>query len=462
VYHRQQLITGWDQERLAHARVAIVGSDWRAGYCALYLACLGVGRIYLLDNARAKRDERFFFPLKRGDSRAQGWADWLVQLGFTNHIIARHTNPIYGGRVILPPVDAIISATNDAASQQALARYAVEQCIPLLIGTTAGPAGSFMVITEPTSNNVPFKSEIRNPKLSAAAKSELSSAVIAALMVEELRRFLLPLPDDCPLPSGHALHYNPSHPHRFAPSNGHFPISQFPNFPISRVLLVGAGALGTFAALSLTRRGDIDSLTIVDPDYIEVTNLNRQPLYLHAVGDGKALTLAKQLRKIQPAMQVDYIAEPVSAEHFDRCSPDLVLSCVDSFAPRKLLHDECLRRSIPLINGGTSAFSGHLEVYHPGKTACFNCLYALDALVAREAEERADPARCQRAVEASIVTTNALIGGLMAAEVGNLHNPPRFMLHYDTRAPQRITCGFAYRPCSCSGRSENIFLSVKK
>jgi molybdopterin/thiamine biosynthesis adenylyltransferase len=286
------------------------------------------------------------------------------------------------------------------------------------------------------------------------SNSALASAVIAALLVEEVRRFLLPLPDDCPLPPNQVLHYNPSHPHRFAPSNEGCSISQFPNFPISHVLLIGAGALGTFAALALATRGDIDSLTIIDPDYVEATNLNRQPLFLRAVGDGKAVTLAKQLRKIQPAMQVDSIAEPVSPEHFDRCRPDLVLSCVDSFAPRKLIHDECLRRGIPLINGGTSAFSGHIEVYVPNKTACFNCLYALDSLAAREAAARSDPARCQRAVEASIVTTNALIGALMAAEVGYLHEPLRRMIRYDARLPHRFRLGYARPPCACRAKDE--------
>jgi len=141
IFQRQRLIAGWEQERLTQARVAIVGSDWLAGYCALILACLGVGRIYLLDDARANGNERFFFPLPPLATRASGWANWLAALGFSNRIIARCVNPLYGERVLLPPVDAVVSATGDPNLQQALIRYAGQANVPLVAGGIEGAAG---------------------------------------------------------------------------------------------------------------------------------------------------------------------------------------------------------------------------------------------------------------------------------------------------------------------------------
>ncbi len=401
IFERQRLIGGWEQERLTRACVAVVGSDWLAGYCALYLACLGVGRIYLLDSARARQEERFFFTLAAGEPRVKGWANWLTGLGFSNRLIARHASLVYNDQALLPPADVIICATDCAELREALAQQ------------------STLLVT------------------AQSADGAEQSAIIGALLVEEARRHLLPLPSEP------AARCAPHLPERFAAYSPR-PLSQPRN-----IMLIGAGALGTFVALGLAARAESCSLTIVDPDYIEASNLNRQPLYLRNVGDGKAITLANWLREIQPAMQVNYVAEPVSPQHFDQFSPDLVLSCVDSFAPRQLLHRECVRRAIPLINGGTSAFSGHLEVYQPDRSACFNCLYALDDLAEREMREPADPARCGRVAEASVVTTNALIGALMASEVCRLNDPPRQMIDYFGRDPLRWRLGYPRRACYC-------------
>jgi len=280
-------------------------------------------------------------------------------------------------------------------------------------------------------------------------------------MVEEARRFLLPLPADVPLPPGSVIRYDARHPQVFRCSgvpvfgcsgvpdpDGSTPQHRNTVTP-QRLMLVGAGALGNFVALTLAAQSEPVSLTVIDPDYVEATNLNRQPAFLRSVGAGKAITLAQELRRLRPEMRVDHLAEPVQPEHFDRFQPEVVLSCVDRFAPRKLIHDECLKRRIPLLNGGTSAFSGHVEAYVPGRSACFNCLYTLNALAAREEEERADPSRCINASEPSIATTNALIGALMAAEAIGKAAPLCSMLRYDAGSPERMTAGRVRRACEC-------------
>jgi len=448
VYHRQRLINGWNQDALSEASVAVMGSGWLAGHCALNLVCLGVGRVYLVDQARSAGGERFFFQAERGGYRADSWARWFKWLGYPDRVFARHVDPVYGGELVLPPVEAVVGANTGPAAAEALRRLST-RADTVVAASANGTSG---VLTIPAETSV--RDDLRAYAESGAGEGPLPAALLGAMAAAEVRRRLLPLPGDCPLPAGGAVQYDMMAPSRVQGELRRSGPVPRPN--AGRVMLIGAGALGTFAALGIASTGLASSLVIIDPDYVEATNLNRQPLYAGAVGDGKALSMAKRLREVAPRMRVQHVSAEVSPEHFDLFRPNVVLSCLDNLAARKLVHDECVSRRIPLVNGGTGPLSGHAEVYFQGVTPCLNCLYDLDGMAAAELAEQADPGRCQRAAEPSTVTTNAAVGALMVSEAAHCLSsaswgrPVRCMLRYDASSPARLIAGVARRPCECA------------
>ena len=102
--------------------------------------------------------------------------------------------------------------------------------------------------------------------------------------------------------------------------------------------IVGAGALGNFVGLGLALAG-FTGLTFIDPDVIEVTNLNRQVFFAEAVGAGKAETLAARLNHCLPPRPwrwQDYFREETDISGFD-----VIFDCVDNFASRIILSEAC-------------------------------------------------------------------------------------------------------------------------
>ncbi|MEE2681928.1 MAG: ThiF family adenylyltransferase [Planctomycetota bacterium] len=147
----------------------------------------------------------------------------------------------------------------------------------------------------------------------------------------------------------------------------------------SHVMVVGCGALGSFAIDQLARAG-VGMLTLVDRDVVELTNLQRQTLYVEShVRDGvpKAEAAADRVRAIDSSLKV----YPV-VEHFDSNNAvellgrvDLVIDGLDNFPSRFLLNDACVSQEIPWIHGGAVGETGTSMTILPGKTPCLRCLF---------------------------------------------------------------------------------------
>ena len=144
-------------------------------------------------------------------------------------------------------------------------------------------------------------------------------------------------------------------------------------------MVVGCGALGSFAIDQLARAG-IGTLTLVDRDIVESTNLQRQTLYTLddvTCARPKAEAAAARVRSIDPDLQV----HPV-VEHFD-CENalellrgvDLVIDGLDNFPGRYLLNDACVHDGVPWVHGGAVAAQGSSLVVLPGTTPCLRCLF---------------------------------------------------------------------------------------
>jgi len=144
-----------------------------------------------------------------------------------------------------------------------------------------------------------------------------------------------------------------------------------------RVLVVGAGALGSPVALYLAGAG-VGRLGIADDDEVELSNLHRQFLHFTPdVGVPKAHSAAAKLRFLNP----EIVIEPYPVRVGEGNAPglvadqDLVVDCSDSFATRYAINAACCGAGVPLVEGGVVGFTGLVMAIRPFETACYRCAF---------------------------------------------------------------------------------------
>ncbi len=180
-----------------------------------------------------------------------------------------------------------------------------------------------------------------------------------------------------------------------------------------RILIVGSGALGVFVGMGLVYSG-FRNLTFMDPDVVEITNLNRQVLFYDAVGTYKAQTLSIKLNTLFGSRSNALVA------YFDRnsdiASYDVIFDCVDNFESRIVLSEKSKRHGKTLISGGTSADAGQIVIYNPvdaGVTPA-ELLGLYDIVEKRNPEiYRRERAACIYRPDPSVIMTNQITAGIM-------------------------------------------------
>ncbi len=147
----------------------------------------------------------------------------------------------------------------------------------------------------------------------------------------------------------------------------------------SHALIVGAGGLGSPAALYLAASG-VGTLTICDFDVVDMTNLQRQVVHTtSAVGTNKAISAQHTLLSINPEIQINTVCEKSSEADFFRLisQADVVLDCSDNFATRYTLNRLCVQLKKPLVSGAALGFEGQITVYdmRSDNSPCYHCLF---------------------------------------------------------------------------------------
>ncbi len=147
----------------------------------------------------------------------------------------------------------------------------------------------------------------------------------------------------------------------------------------ARVLLVGCGALGTHIADTLVRAG-VGFLRLVDRDFVELHNLQRQVLFDEddpARGVPKALAAAEKLRRINSGITVEPIVDDANAGNIAALLDgiDLIIDGTDNFETRYLLNDAAVSAGLPWVYGGVLASYGMTMTVVPGETACLRCVF---------------------------------------------------------------------------------------
>jgi molybdopterin/thiamine biosynthesis adenylyltransferase/rhodanese-related sulfurtransferase len=146
----------------------------------------------------------------------------------------------------------------------------------------------------------------------------------------------------------------------------------------SRILLVGAGGLGSPAALYLAAAG-VGRLGIVDADVVDATNLQRQVLHsTAALGEPKVASARRTIEALNPDVEVVPIEERLESENVDRILSagwDLIVDGADNFPTRYLVNDAAIWHGLPVVHGSIYRFEGQVTVFRPGDGPCYRCLF---------------------------------------------------------------------------------------
>jgi molybdopterin/thiamine biosynthesis adenylyltransferase len=178
----------------------------------------------------------------------------------------------------------------------------------------------------------------------------------------------------------------------------------------SRALLVGAGGLGSPAAMYLAAAG-VGAIALADGDTVDLTNLQRQILHATgSVGAPKADSGKETLSRLNPTVRIEALALRLDGASLSQqvAAADVVLDCSDNFATRHAINRACVEHSKPLVSGAAVRFDGQLSVFdlRHADSPCYECLFPEGS----ELEET----RC--AVMGVFAPLTGIIGTFQAAE----------------------------------------------
>jgi adenylyltransferase/sulfurtransferase len=181
-------------------------------------------------------------------------------------------------------------------------------------------------------------------------------------------------------------------------------------FARAHALIVGAGGLGAPAAQFLAAAG-IGTLTLCDPDTVDLTNLQRQILFATAdIGTPKVAAARARLAAVNPEVRVETIPARVGPGELAVlvAAADVVLDCSDNFATRHAVNRACVAAKKPLVSGAAIRFDGQVAVFDPRDPACpcYHCLFG-------EGEDIEETRCATMGVFAPVV---GIIGATQAAE----------------------------------------------
>ena len=216
----------------------------------------------------------------------------------------------------------------------------------------------------------------------------------------------------------------------------------------ARVFIAGVGGLGSPVSIYLAAAG-VGTLRIADHDKIELSNLNRQVLHWEEnVGGSKVDSAAAKLRRLNPDIKIETIAETITEANASRLvgDSDIIVDAMDNLPVRYIMNRTAIENGIPFVHGAVYGFEGRAMTVVPGRSACLNCLY--------------HNARVPREKFPVIGVTPAVIGCVQATEVikyltGMGELLTNRVLNYD--ALRMKFTEFTIKPdpaCACCGKAK--------
>lgn len=150
----------------------------------------------------------------------------------------------------------------------------------------------------------------------------------------------------------------------------------------AHALIIGAGGLGAPAAMYLAAAG-IGQITLVDPDIVDLTNLQRQIIHTtQNVGRSKVLSASESLKAINPLTEVHTVQALADTAWLANklATIDVVLDCCDNFQTRQAVNLACVNARVPLVSGAAIRFDGQISVYdsRAEEAPCYACVFPPD------------------------------------------------------------------------------------
>jgi molybdopterin/thiamine biosynthesis adenylyltransferase len=177
----------------------------------------------------------------------------------------------------------------------------------------------------------------------------------------------------------------------------------------SRVLVIGAGGLGSPAALYLAAAG-VGTIGLIDNETVDLSNLQRQILHtVRDIGLNKVQSGERTLKALNPDITVIPVKTLVTSENIAglMADYDFIIDATDNFSAKFLINDACVLQKKPFVHAGVIRFNGQLMTYVPGQGPCYRCLF----------DSPPDPTAVPTCSQAGIVGAMAgVIGSLEAME----------------------------------------------
>jgi molybdopterin/thiamine biosynthesis adenylyltransferase len=146
----------------------------------------------------------------------------------------------------------------------------------------------------------------------------------------------------------------------------------------ARVLLIGAGGLGSPASLYLAAAG-VGTLGIVDEDVVDDSNLQRQIVHsTERLGEPKVASAKRTIEALNPDVNVVAYQERLTSQNVERILGDgwdVIVDGADNFPTRYLVNDASVWHDIPVVHGSIYRFEGQVTVFNPGEGPCYRCLF---------------------------------------------------------------------------------------
>ena len=181
----------------------------------------------------------------------------------------------------------------------------------------------------------------------------------------------------------------------------------------ARILMIGAGGLGSPAAFYLAAAG-IGYICLVDKDTVDLSNLQRQILHKnHNIGESKVSSAKTTLNELNPAISIETHQDTITSANIKQYlkNIDLVIDGTDNFTARYAISDACTEAGIPWIYGAVYRFEGQVSMFHasiPDRlTGCYRCLFP-------DAQDSSNAPNCTEAGVLGVAP--GMIGILQASE----------------------------------------------
>lgn len=230
----------------------------------------------------------------------------------------------------------------------------------------------------------------------------------------------------------------------------------------SKVVIIGAGALGAVQAETLARAG-VGKITLVDRDFVEQSNLQRQIMFEESDARDrlpKAVAAARRIARVNSSAQVEPVVTDANFENIEEiiAGADVALDGTDNFETRYLINDACVKHKIPWVYGAAVGSYGLTMTVVPGQTPCLRC-------VIPDLPEPGTGPTCDTAgvimpivsVIGSIQSAEAM--KLMTGETGKLHRSLIRINVWDFEFHQTDLSNFRDREdCPACGKGEFDFL----